>query len=202
MNRTIEDLRREFETGARRSLSLPIAGMIVWLAIAITGLFVSPRSSILVLLIGTGAIFPAAILIAKARGENLFAAANPLGKLMGLCVLMVNLLWAIHIALFLKQPDMLPLSIGIGLGLHWIVYSWIVAHNVGIVHAVLRTFLVTAVWFAAPGNRVSGVALAVVTVYAVSIFQMATRNVNLASDDESAKIPLGIVEPQSAKIVV
>ena len=64
-NCSIADLRREFETSAKRSLFPPVAGMFVRLAVGIAGLLVSPRGSILVLLAGTGAIFPAAILIAK-----------------------------------------------------------------------------------------------------------------------------------------
>lgn len=175
MDATIKELRFEFETQSQRSLSLPIAGMFVWFTIGIAGLITSPQRSTLVLLGGTGAIFPTAIFIAKLRSENLFASANPLARLMGLCVLMVNLLWAVHIVLLLKQPQFLPLSIGIGLGLHWIVYGWIVGHRLGIVHAILRTVLVTAAWLAFPVNTISAVAFAVVAVYAISIFQMITR---------------------------
>lgn len=185
MDKTINELRFEFETLTKRSLSLPIAGMIVWLAVGITGLCVAPNKAGMILLFGTGAIFPLAIAIAKTRGENLFAASNPLARLMGLCVLMVNLLWAVHVALLLKAPEFLPLTIGIGLGLHWVVYSWIVGHSLGIIHAIFRTIAVTATWFAFPANRVSAVAFAVVAAYAVSIFQMATRPINVLSNENS-----------------
>lgn len=60
--------------------------MIVWLAIGLAGLAVSPRSATLALLGGTDAIFPVAMLIAKMRGEQLFARTNALARLMGLCV--------------------------------------------------------------------------------------------------------------------
>jgi hypothetical protein len=152
--------------------------MIVWLAVAVGSLIAESQAGTLILLGGTGAIFPLAILIAKLRGENLFAASNPLARLMGLCVLMVNLLWAVHAALLIKSTDLLPLSIGIALGLHWIVYSWIVGHPLGLIHAVLRTVLVAAAWLGFPFNRVAAVAFAVVAVYAVSILQMATRPLN------------------------
>lgn len=178
MNKTIDELRLEFEMLTKRSLSLPVAGMIVWLAVGIAGLIFAPAKAAMILLFGTGAIFPLAILIAKTRGENLFAAGNPLARLMGLCVLMVNLLWAVHLALFTKAPEFLPLTVGIGLGLHWIVYSWIVGHSAGIIHAVLRTLLVTAAWFAFPANRISAVAFAVVAAYSISILQMATRSIS------------------------
>lgn len=179
MNKTIDELRLEFENLTRRSLSLPIAGMFVWLAIGTMGLMVAPAKATMILLYGTGAIFPVALLIAKMRGENLFAAQNPLARLMGYCVLMVNLLWAVHLALLTKAPEFLPLTVGIGLGLHWVVYSWIVGHSVGLIHAILRTVIVTAAWFAFPANRVSAVAFAVVAAYSISILQMATRSISV-----------------------
>lgn len=43
---------------------------------------------------------------------------------------MVNLLWAVHIPLFIYVPEFVPLSLGISLGLHSIIYSWIVQHPV------------------------------------------------------------------------
>jgi hypothetical protein len=128
-----------------------------------------------------GAIFPIGLIIAKMRGENLLGGANPLAKLMGLCVLMVNLLWAIHITLLLKSPELLPLSLGIGLGLHWIVYSWIVGHPVGLIHAILRTISVSAVWLMFPNFRVSAVAFTVVFVYAVSLYQMSARKIEIVN---------------------
>jgi hypothetical protein len=48
---------------------------------------------------------------------------NPFGRLMGPCIVMVNLLWALHAMLMLKDASYVLLSLGIGLGLHWIVCS-------------------------------------------------------------------------------
>ncbi len=64
---TLEECRSDFELSAKRSLSMPIAG----------------------------AIFPMAFLVSKITKEEVFSSKNPLAKLMGLSVLMVNLLWAI-----------------------------------------------------------------------------------------------------------
>ena len=103
---------------------------------------------------------------------------NPLARLMGLCVLMVNLLWAVHIPLFLLDAAYLPLSLGVGLGLHWIVFSWIIHHPLGIVHACLRTVVVVALWWFFPMNPVGAVALGVVIAYAYAIYTLSTRQLN------------------------
>ncbi|HEX7028238.1 MAG TPA: hypothetical protein VF268_13440, partial [Gammaproteobacteria bacterium] len=135
---TLEEIRKDFEASSNRAASMPIAGMIVWLLVGVASTQFSERTGLLILLFGTGAIFPIALLIAKFRHENLVASKNPLARLIGLCILMVNLLWALHIPLFLYAPAFVPMSVGIGLGLHWIVYSWIIQNPLGIVHAVLR----------------------------------------------------------------
>ena len=96
---------------------------------------------------------------------------------MGLSVLMVNLLWALHIPLFLYAPEFLPLSVGIGLGLHWIVYSWIIQHPVGLIHAILRTVLVLLAWFIFPESRLFATKRNPLLLLAVIV--LATKNVLL-----------------------
>ena len=172
---TINKLRKEFELSANRSISMPIAGAIVWFSIAMLSTQVDERTGSLILLFGSGAIFPIALLVARWRGEALITAVNPLSKLMGLSILMVNLLWAVHIPLFLSAPEFVPLSLGIGLGIHWIVYSWIVQHPIGTIYAILRTFLVVAGWALLPEQRLLAVGLVIVFVYGFSIWRMLIR---------------------------
>lgn len=175
---TLEEYRRNFEASANKSVSMPIAGACVWFVIALLSIPLDERLGVLVLLFGSGVIFPVALLIARFRRENLLSSDNPLAKLMGLCVLMVNLLWAVHIPLFLYAPAFVPLSLGIGLGLHWVVWSWIIQHPLGIIHAILRTILVVVAWFVFPEHRLLAIGLVIVFVYGVSIWQMLTRPIS------------------------
>lgn len=172
---TLEEYRSDFDAAAKGSVSMPIAGACVWLVVALISTQFEERTGILILLFGTGTIFPLALAIAHFRGEALISSDNPLAKLMGLCVLMVNLLWAVHIPLFLYAPTFVPLSLGVGLGLHWVVWSWIVQHPLGIVHAVLRTLLVAFAWFNFPEHRLLAIGLVIVFVYGISILQMLAR---------------------------
>lgn len=154
---------------------MPIAGAVVWLSVGVLGLLLPQRQAIFVLLFGTGAIFPLALAIATMRGEQLLSNTNPLARLMGACVFMVNLLWLLHIPLVLRAPIFVPLSVGIGLGLHWVVYSWIVRHPVGYIHAALRSVLVAAAWWVFQGNVVAACAFAVTLAYGYAICAMSTR---------------------------
>ena len=80
--------------------------------------------------------------------------------------------------MFTLDPTYLPLTLGIGLGLHWVVFSWVVGHPVGLIHAALRTVLVTGLWWLIPTHRISAVAAGVVAAYGLSIYLLATRPLN------------------------
>ena len=186
---SLEKYRMDFEASTNRSVSMPIAGAFVWLVIAILSTQLSEKMGVLILLFASGTIFPIALAISWVRGEVLVSSQNPLAKLMGYCVLMVNLLWAVHIPLFMYAPEFVPLSVGIGMGLHWIVYSWIVQHPVGLIHSLLRTLLIVGVWFLFPEQRLLTVSLVIVFVYSISIFQMLTRPIKKHITNRSKSTP-------------
>ncbi|QSX74557.1 hypothetical protein HIV01_015460 [Lysobacter arenosi] len=163
-------------------MSMPIAGMIAWAVIGIAGLLFPLKMAVTILILGVSVIFPLALPIARMRNEQLTSRANPLARLMGASVLMVNLLWALHIPLYLKAPSFVPLSVGIGLGLHWIVYSWIIDHPLGYRHAIGRTVGLVAAWFAFPSNPVTACAAVVVAAYVVTLVEMARRTPSLSSE--------------------
>lgn len=172
---TLEVLRKEFETDANRSISLPLAGAVVWSIIFLAGWMASERAAIMIALFGSGLMFPIGLAIARTRNENITARENPLSRLMGMSVLMVNLLWALHIPLVMYATELFILSLAIGLGLHWIIYSWIVAHPIGLIHALFRTSLALIAWLVFPDHRISAVSFVVVLAYALSIVVMLRR---------------------------
>ena len=175
MHHTMTALRQEYDRHAGRSIALPIAGAIVWTVVGLAGAVLEPRPATFVLLFGTGLAFPLALALARPLGERLIDNPSPFAGLMGRSVVMVNLLWAVHLTLAVLDWSYLPLTLGIGLGLHWVVFGWVIGHPVGLVHAALRTVLVTAAWWAFPDARVSAVAAAVVLTYGYAIAVLATR---------------------------
>jgi hypothetical protein len=174
---SLDAIRADFELRTNRSMSLPMAGLLVWSVIAVAGRTLPPKQAVFALVCGTGAIFPSALVIARLRAEQLISNQNLLAGLMGACVLMVNLLWALHIPLLIAAPAFVPLSVGVGLGLHWIVYSWIVRHPVGYIHAVLRTLGLLCAWLLVPANSVTACALVICAVYGLSLYLMASREI-------------------------
>lgn len=185
VEQTLTSLRADFDHQAGSSTALPVAGAAVWVGVGIAALFLGERTAALVLAFATGAIFPLALGLSQLLGEKILSNTNPLARLMGLCTLMVNLLWAVHITVLIRAPEFLPLSLGIGLGLHWVVFSWIIQHRLGVVHALLRTVLVTGLWWLFPTDRVSAVAAGVVIAYGYAIYALRTRVPNTVSTTRS-----------------
>lgn len=168
-------LRADFDRHAGRSLALALAGAFVWAAVGIATLFLSTSTANLVLMFATGAVFPLGVVIAHRLGERLLDNPSVLAGLMARCVVMVNLLWAVHLSVFALAPSYLPLTLGIGLGLHWVVFGWIIGHPLGLIHAIARTLSVTVAWWLVPDHRISAVAAAVVVSYGYALYALATR---------------------------
>lgn len=169
---TLDEQRIAFIRNSRRFIAFPLAGALVWLAVAVAALVLPAKTAAYALLFGTGAIFPLALLIAKATGQQVFQPGNRFASLMGQAVLMVNLMWALHLTLFARLPSIAALSIALALGLHWIVFGWIIQSPIGLVHAILRTVLCTAAYLAIPQYAVSAVSMAVVASYTLTLFQL------------------------------
>jgi hypothetical protein len=173
MNQALDLLRDDYRRRSGRSMALPLAGTVVWTAVGCAGAVLPAKTAALVLLFGSGVIFPLGLLFGRLLGEDVMGRENPLARLMGAAVLMVNLLWPIHILFYLRDPSSLPLTVGIGLGIHWLVFGWIVQHPAGAFHAVTRTLLVAAVWIAFPAARFVAVSAVVVAVYLATLAWMA-----------------------------
>ena len=174
--RTLSELRAQF--GRSRLLAMPIAGTIAWAVAGVFGAFLrDDDSASIALFLCLPAIFPLALGISRFTGEDLFGGAetNELDRLFGYGILMSMLVWAIVIPFWMIEPSSLPLGAGVLAGLMWIPLSWILQHWVGLFHAVARTLLVAAAWFAFPSQRFTAIPAVVVAVYAVSIVALATR---------------------------
>lgn len=149
---TLEEQRDSFLRNGGRFVAFPLAGVIIWLTVGLTSIVVSPLNAVYVLLFASGAIFPLALLIAKFTKQKVFQPENLFASLMALGVLMVNLLWALHLILVIRLPAIVPLSIAIALGLHWIVFGWIIQSSLGLIHSISRSLLCLAAFLLFPNT--------------------------------------------------
>ena len=159
-------------------LAMPIAGAIAWTAIGIAGWLLPTSTAAWALFIGTGTIFSLGLLVARFTGEDLLGRrrpGNPFDALFMRTVAMAWLVFAIAIPFFRLEPTSLPLTVGILAGLMWLPFGWIIRHWVGTFHAVTRTVLCLAAWYAFPEQRFVVIPAVIVATYLVTIVALARR---------------------------
>ena len=175
--KTLEQYREEFKQ--KKLITMPISGTIVWFILGCLSLYLPAEKMVLPLYIGTGSIFYLALFLSRFTGEKLLvksADMNPFDKLFLYTVAMSFCGFSIAIPFGLENYTSLPLSIGIISGLMWLPITWIINHNVGILHTLLRTTLIVIAWFMWPEIRFTTIPFIIVFVYAISLIQLHLRH--------------------------
>ena len=178
--RTLEQQKEEFKQS--KLLASPIAGMIAWLIVGISGLFFQDIITVWVLFIATGSIVYLAMGISKLTGENYLDKSKPsntFNTLFFLTVAQALLVYAIAIPFFMQDYTSLPLSVGILTGLMWLPLRWIIDHWVGLFHTITRTILILFLWYLFPLQRFIVIPFAIVLLYIISIIILHKRNKTL-----------------------
>lgn len=163
----------------RRFLAMPLAGILVWATLIVTGALLSPRAQVLAVFIGTGSIVYLAMLLAKLTGEQLTFKSNKqrnfFDTLFLSAVSMCFLCYALAIPFFLENYRSLPFAVAILTGLMWLPIGVLIQHWVGIFHAVVRTILCSLAWVLYPEHSFVLQPMIVVAMYVVSIFALELR---------------------------
>ena len=174
--RTLEEQRIEFSN--RKFLATPLAGLLVWTLIGLSGLFLSKIIAVWTIFIGTGSIVYLGIFISKFTGENFLDKNKPKNEFDALFMFTVGeavLVYSIAIPFFLLDYSSLPMSVGILTGLMWLPLSWIIKHWVGIFHTLSRTIVVLALWYLLPEQRFVAIPFAIVAIYIITLIVLKKR---------------------------
>ncbi len=174
--RSLEEQRREFASS--KLMATPLAGLIVWLIIGISGLTMPPQITVWVLFIGTGSIVYLGMFISKFTGENFLDKSKPKNEFDSLFMYSVGqavLVYSIAIPFFLVDYTSISLSVGILTGLMWLPVSWIIKHWVGIFHTSVRTAGILAFWYALPEYRFVAIPFFIVLVYCITLIILNGR---------------------------
>jgi len=163
----------------RRFLAMPFAGILVWSALIVTGIFFNPKAQVLAVFVGTGSIVYLAMFLAKLTGEQLQFTShkkrNFFDTLFLSAVAMSFLCYALAIPFFLENYRSLPFAVAILTGLMWLPLSVLIQHWVGVFHAVARTILCTLAWIMYPEHSFVLQPVIVVAMYVVSIAALELR---------------------------
>ncbi len=176
--RTLEQQKEEFKQ--KKLIASPIAGLIAWLIVAISGLFFPDKITVWVLFIATGSIVYLAMGISKFTGEDYLDKSKPkntFDNLFFLTVAQALLVYSIAIPFFIENYTSLPLTVGILTGLMWVPLTWIIDHWVGLFHSIVRTISILVLWYLFPSDRFVFIPIAIVIIYIVSIIILNNRKI-------------------------
>lgn len=182
MKTTLEQQRTQFAN--RKFLATPLSGLIAWLLVGVSGLFLSDRITVWVLFIATGSIVYLALFISKYTGENFLDNTKHKNVFDGLflyTVVQAVLVYAIAIPFFIADYTSLPLTVGVLTETMWLPFSWIIKHWIGIFHAVLRTVLIVLFWYLFPEQRFVVIPFTIVIIYIITMFILSKRTLEIKS---------------------
>jgi len=175
-NRTLEQQRIEFIN--KKFLATPLAGLIIWTIIGLTGVFFSDFIAVWSIFIGTGSIVYLGLFLSKFTGENFLDKSKPKNEFDTLFLFTAGqaiLAYSIAIPFFLVDYSSLPMTVGILTGLMWLPLSWIIKHWVGIFHTLTRIIIVLSLWYLLPEYRFTAIPFAIVLIYIITLIILKNR---------------------------
>lgn len=159
---------------ATTTRSMPLAGAIVWAALGVAALWLTPDVTGRLVLYIILAIMPLAAVLDLAQGRRPFAGgnANPLTRLFLSSITGIAVMVPLVIFAATRSGDgtLIVLGMAILAGIIWIPYGWAAADPAGLRHAVGRALAAYAAFlFAPPAWQVTAICGAVVLSYAYSL---------------------------------
>lgn len=157
--------KHRYFVAAGGGIALPVAGAIYWIGLAVASNYLDPANWAMIAAVFSGMIFPLGLLLQKPLASPFMKAKSPLSGAAMLSVASINLLWPVHAVIFNAAPEAAPLTLALGMTLHWPVIGWTYGSRVAIVHAFVRAAVVSVLWFAVPEGRFDILPLAVAALY-------------------------------------
>lgn len=171
---SLEDLRERFL--ANSTISMPLAGLIVWSGLGVAALFVPKTLVGWMAVYVMAAILPLAFAIDKLRGRNPFVKDdNPVFQLFFQSITGIGLMFPLVIgaAVAAGDPNIMVLGVAILAGVIWIPYGWGANDPVGLRHAISRAVgCYIAYWFSPVDIKAAVICAVVALAYVYSLMAM------------------------------
>ena len=171
---SLAELRERFL--ATSTISMPLAGLIVWSLMGVAALFV-PKALVGWLAVYVmAAILPLAFAIDKLRGRDPFVKDdNPISQLFFQSIVGIGLMFPLVIgaAETAGDPNIMVLGVAILAGIIWIPYGWGANDPVGLRHAIARAVgCYLAYWFSPDDLKPTSICAVVALSYIYSLAAM------------------------------
>lgn len=157
--------RRRYFVAARGGVSLPVAGAIYWAVLGLLAASDAVDNWGLTAAMLSGFIFPLGLLLQYPLKSKFMGVKSPVSGVAMWAILAINFLWPLHFVVISLVPEAAPLTLAIGMTLHWPIIGWSYASRVCYAHAIARIAAVTAIWYGVPEWRFTGLSFAVAGLY-------------------------------------
>mgnify|MGYP003630739712 FL=1 len=165
LKQAIDHERKRYCVAAGGGVSLPVAGALYWAVMGGLGFYLAPSQWAIAAAAGSGLIFPLGILLQAPMRSPFMKSKSPLSGVTMAAIAAINLLWPIHILLIGGFPEAAPLTLAIGMSLHWPIIGWAYHSRVSLIHAFVRVAAVTVIWYGFPDWRLTGIPFVVAGLY-------------------------------------
>ena len=154
----------------RGGFPIPLAGALYWAALAWAGTRYALETWSAIAFIGSGLIFPLAILFAKLFRNPFMKDRTATGDVLVPAFIAMLLFWPMLVGVIQVAPEAAPLMLAIGMSLHWPVIGWSYGRTALFsAHAIVRAIVVLGIWIYLPEARLTLLPLAVCGIYLVTV---------------------------------
>ena len=155
----------------RGGFPIPLAGTVYWLAVAAGSTIFEPSKLLFYSFLGTGAIFPLALLFAQIFRNDFMKDQSAVSSVLVPTFISMLLFWPMVVAATMEGSAGIALVIlAIGLSLHWPVIGWSYGRTaIFCAHSIIRALLVIGLFIAFPEQRFLIIPLAVAAVYLLTV---------------------------------
>jgi hypothetical protein len=131
----------------RGGYGVPLAGAIYWGVLCVIGHFTTLQNWNLIAFIGSGMIFPVAVVLSKLLRVDFMKAKGPVDSVLAPAFIGMLMFWPSAFITYQIMPQLVPLILAIGMAAHWPVIGWSYGRTpIYAAHAIVRALAVTAIW--------------------------------------------------------
>ena len=157
----------------RGGFSIPLAGMTYWLVLGRLGYRLELADWALAAFLGSGAIFPLALVFSKLLNNPFMSAKSVVDGVLFPAFASMLLFWCFIVAAAQEAPSLIPLILAVGMSLHWPVIGWSYGRTaLFTAHAVIRSVAATYIWLAFPDARLTWLPFSVAIAYGLTVIAL------------------------------
>ena len=175
-SKTLDQLKLEVIASSKRGYPILLAGAFYFLVLAFLPALLPAQAVRLIWVLGLCVIFPAGILLGRVLGIAVITRDNPLGTLGGLIAATQVFYLPVFIAIYQFKPELLPLTIGLLGGAHFLPYMWLYNSHAYLFVALgagLSAFVLGGMFMA---SSMTLVPLAIALIYVLGAFWIIREN--------------------------